>query len=486
MSLETVAAALTRPGAKLVEGTAGSRVPEIASHNTIYILGTGTLGVYQKPTQIISVEDFQNQFGASTSEFSIRALFREYKAANVFFVRAAIADVAELAITGITAGVLNFTINTIPISITVAATGVTVAQIAQDVLNSVNTTTATAAISTAYATGDPTKIKIVSDVPGEILTITETSTILTVTDFVPSVASVIDFVQAIDKSFDAEDGWAQGFLIAPEAFQNFPVASDRLAIGNAMERLASSEGFDWMVFVDNHGTITTQTQLVTDSAQYVSPLGHLAYFAPYLVTPENQFIPPSAVVAASACRKYNVEGFQEPIGGTKYALTSIKDVAIRYVNQQQDVLNPLGVNLVRNLRNKGVCVWGMRTRSSDANYKFIHTRVIMNVVNGTLRGAFDSFLFSSIDGIGLLLHRMAETANSVGIRLWLGRALFGGSPDLAFAVVCNFTNNTPNTLETGIGILQFYCAPVPGLERLLLSTYRVKIGEVGDAANGLI
>jgi hypothetical protein len=485
MALETIASSFTRPGTQLVEQSLGSRVPEIASHNTIYILGTGSLGVFHVPTQIISVEDFINQFGASPSEASVRTLFREYKGANVFFTRAAIADIAELSITGNTAGTINFTINSYPIAVTVAASATTTT-IAQDVMNAINTTTATAAISTAYATSDPTKIRLVSDIPGQTLTIVETSTILTVTDFVPTTASVTDFIQALDKAFDAEDEWSQGFLVAPEAFSTFPTASDRLAIGNAMELHCASEGFDWMALVDNHSSVVTPAQLNLDATQYVSALGHLAYFAPYLVTFEDTLIPPSAVVAASACKKYSIDGFQEPIGGTRYKLSSVRDVAVRYVNQQQDNLNPIGINLVRNLKNKGVCIWGMRTRASDSNYRFIHTRVIMNVVNGTLRSAFDSFLFSSIDGVGILLHRISETAYSVGIRLWLGRALFGGTPELAFAVVCNFDNNTASTLETGVAILQFYCAPVPGLERLLLATYRVKIGEVQDSAAGII
>jgi len=485
MSILAASASFTRPGTRLVENIAGSRVAEIASHNTIYMIGTGTLGAFHIPTQVISVEDFINQFGASLSEPSIRTLFREFKNANVFFVRSAIADIAELTITGTTAGTLSLTINTFPVSIVVGA-GATATTIAQDLMNAINTTTATAAVSTAFSTSDPTRIRLVSDVPGQTLTIVESSAILTVLDFAPVTPSITDFIIAIDRAFDSADQWAQGFLVSPEGFQNFASAPDRLALGNRMELLCRSEGFDWMALVDNHGAVTTQAQLNTDSSQYVSALGHLAYFAPYLITLEDQIIPASAIVAASACRKYSVEGFQEPIGGTRYKLSSVKDVVVRYVNQQQDVLNPIGVNLIRNLRNKGICIWGMRTRSSDANYRFIHTRIIMNVVNGSLRDAFDIYPFSSIDGIGILLHRIEETAYSVGIRLWLGRALFGGTPDQAFRVLCNFDNNTSSTLETGIAILQFYCAPVPGLERLLIATYRVKIGEVEAAATGII
>jgi uncharacterized protein len=486
MSLATVAASFTRPGTKLVENQAGSRVPDIASHNTVYMLGTSSLGAYESPTQVVSLADFSNQFGASSSEDYIKTMFREYAALNLYFTRVNIADIAEIQITGTTAGTIAITINSIPVSVTVPTTGATVASIANDLLVAINTTTNVASIVTAYSTTDPSKIKVVADIPGQILTIVESSSIVTVTDFAPTVPSTIDYVQALSRAFDADDQWAQGFLVCPEAFQNLASSSDRLAVGNAMELLCRSEGFDWVPFIDSHPSVNSDTLLRTDAAQYVSAIGHLAYFHPYLITLEDVQIPPSGVVAASACRKYSVEGFQEPIGGTRYKLSSVKDVVTRYVNSQQDQLNPLGINLIRNLRNKGVCIWGMRTRASDSDYRFIHTRVIMNVVNGSLRSAFDDYPFSSIDGIGIVLHRIEETANSVGIRLWQSNALFGGTPQEAFQAICNFNNNTAENLETGIGILQFYAAPVPGLERLLIGTYRVQIGQVQDAANGLI
>jgi uncharacterized protein len=485
MTLTTVAAAFTRPGAFLVENTAGVKDPDIASHSTIYMVGSSSLGDFHDPTQITSIEDFTNQFGASPSEDSVRSLFREYEQANVYFCRAGIADTAEISVIATTAGTVSFTINGASVNVTVDP-GSTAAEIAGDILATINTTTATAAIATAYATPDPTKVKVVSDVPGATLAIVESSNNISVTDQSPTSPTATDFIQAIEKSFDADDGWQQGFLIAPEAFQSLPLASDRLAVGNAMDLLVRSEGFDWVGLVDNHPSVTSSAQLNTDSAQYVSAIGHIAYFAPYLVTFEDTTIPASAVVAASAAKKYSQAGFQEPIGGTKYKLSSVKDVAVKYNNQQQNQLNPLGINLVRNLKRKGVCIWGMRSKASDISYRFIHTRVIMNVVNGSLRNAFDDFPFSSVDGIGLRLHLIEQRAHSLGIRLWQGGAFFGGSPEEAFAAVCNFKNNTPEQLETGLGILQFFCAPVPGLERLVVGTYRVKIGQVQSSVDQLV
>jgi len=152
-------------------------------------------------------------------------------------------------------------------------------------------------------------------------------------------------------------------------------------------------------------------------------------------------------------------------------------------NPEQSILNPLGINLVRKLANKGVVIWGMRTLSTDELYKFGSTRVNMNVLNGTLRRAFDNELFNSIDGSGVLMGRIRETARSVCRQMWEAKALYGASEADAFQVVCGPENNPPALLEQGAVLVEVYVAPAPNLERLLVATYRVSIGQVQSASS---
>lgn len=480
-SLITVAANFTRPGTFLVENTLGGRIPEIASHSTIYLLGSSSLGAFDSPTQVVSLEDFTNQFGASPSENYVRSIFREYPQAILYFNRVGLRDYADIKVDSTTSGTIELAINTINLSITVAS-GATIAGVATSILNTINTTTDTAAIVTAYNTGDPSVIRVIRDEPGSVLTITESSTNISITDYVPTAPTALDFVQSISNSFSEDEAWSQGFLLASEAFSNLSLASDRLAVANAMISLVSSEGFDWIAAIDNHSSIDTPAKLITDKSQYSAPIGHAAYFAPWVKTLENVSIPFSPVAIASYTKKIAREGFQEPIGGTRYALKSIKGFEQEYNNQQQSQLNPLGINLGRNLKRKGLCIYGMRSASTDSSYKFLHTRVIMNVINGTLRQAFDDFPFSSIDGQGTLLHRIQETAYTVGLRLWLGGALFGGSPEESFLAKCDFENNNFSDLQNGIVYLQFFGVPVPGAERILIGTYRVNIGGIAEVS----
>jgi uncharacterized protein len=462
------------PGVRLVENTAGPRNEEIASHITTYMIGSATLGDYETPTQVTSLADFTNQFGSSASENSVRLFFRNNQNGILFFVRAAIAQSFTVGITSVATGAYTITVNGVANTFT-AIVSDTEADIRAGLIQAVNTTSG--AVCTAIAGTASSEIIVRADSPSP-LTVT-VGTKLSVATSTPTLPAPADYVHAIENFSDADDALLQGFIICPEAFQRFTQAPDRLVVGNAMQALASSEGYDWVALVDCAEASDTVAELQSDSSQYTTALGHLAYFAPYLIDSENNKVPPSAGIAAIAGLKFAREGFQEPIGGTQYGLKGVKSLAYFFNRQQQDVLNPLGCNLIRNIRNKGIVLYGMRTRSSDSLYTKINTRVIMNVLNGSLRTAFDEYPFSTVNGTGVLLHRIEETAISVCRRLYDADALFGATEADAFAVECNFINNPiGGELENGNVLLQIYAAPAPGLEKLLVATYRVAIGQV--------
>jgi uncharacterized protein len=292
----------------------------------------------------------------------------------------------------------------------------------------------------------------------------------------------INYVDAIENTFDYEEDWPQGFIIAPEAFETLETATQRLAVANAMHTLAADKNYDWFAILDCAPSNDTVVELQNEAATYVAPQGHSAYYAPFLTDLESQTVAPSPAIAAIATKRFREEGFHQPFAGAKYPVQGVIDVAVKYGNQEQETLNPLGVNLIRNLRNKGVVCWAMRTRSADPFYRFVNTRIIMNVLNGTLRRGFDFDLFSAIDGQGVLLSRIEETARAVCDQLWRGKALFGNSPDEAYEVVCSFENNDANQLEQGNVLVQVFVAPSPAVEKILINTVRVSLGNVQAAA----
>jgi phage tail sheath protein FI len=327
---------------------------------------------------------------------------------------------------------------------------------------------------TAFA--GPTSAEIYVRLRNPLGTLNATATTnLTVTVDNPTSPQSYDYVYAIENAFDLEDELAQGFILAPEAFQTLATQSERVSVGSALIAQASDDAFDWVALPDV-GSGLTPAQAKAEALLYSSPQGHASVYYPYLIDLEDSTVPPSAAVAGLASRRYREQGYPQPAAGAKYPLLGVKDVVVKINTQVQDDLNPSGLNVIRNLRGKGICVWGMRTRSSDTFYTFLHTRVIMNVLNGTLRRGFTNDIFSNVDGQGVFLNAISQTAASVCSRLWREKALFGATEAQAFEVKCDFENNPPSQLENGQVLLEVYAATAPAMEKLLINTIRVNIG----------
>lgn len=229
------------------------------------------------------------------------------------------------------------------------------------------------------------------------------------------------------------------------------------------------------------------SRLYEDSQRYSNPFGFIAYYGPYIQNSADQWIPPSPYVTGVAVRRYRAEGYQFPPAGVKYQLIDASATQIPINSAQQNLLNPDGCNAIRTLPGypqSAVYIWGGRTRlpnPDDAQqklYQFVNTRVILNVVYGSLRRAFDSQIFNVIDGFGVIYNQIISVGNSILNQLYVKGALFGARPSDAFQVICDGRINRPADLENGIVNAQIYVTPVPTLERIQIDLIRVAIGQM--------
>jgi hypothetical protein len=232
-------------------------------------------------------------------------------------------------------------------------------------------------------------------------------------------------------------------------------------------------------------------RLYDDSQRYFNPFGFIAFYGSNVLNASGQYIPPSPYVTGVAVRRYRAEGYQFPPAGVKYQLTDAVGVQIPINSAQQNLLNPKGCNAIRTLPGypqTAVFIWGGRTRvnaddAQQALYKFVNTRVIMNVVYGSLRKAFDSQIFNIIDGFGVIYNQIIAIGNSVLNQLYVKGALFGQRPSDAFQVVCDERINTAENLENGIVNAKVFVTPVPTLERIQIDLIRVAIGNMQKELN---
>jgi hypothetical protein len=244
-------------------------------------------------------------------------------------------------------------------------------------------------------------------------------------------------------------------------------------------------GVPQAVFIE--AGVDNVNRLLDDSQRYGNPFGFIAYYGPYIENGAGQFIPPSPYVTGVAVRRYRAEGYQFPPAGVKYQLRDAVAVQIPVSSAQQNLLNPKGCNVVRTLPgypDSAVFIWGGRTRllnPDDAQqklYQFVNTRVILNVVYGSLRTAFDSQIFNVIDGFNVIFNQIVLIGNSILNQLYVRGALFGARPSDAFQVICDPRINLPEDLENGIVNAKVFVTPVPTLERIQIDLIRVAIGQM--------
>lgn len=266
---------------------------------------------------------------------------------------------------------------------------------------------------------------------------------------------------------------------------NFDAITSTEIIDDALRGVGNS-GVPEAVFVE--AGVDNVTRLLEDSQRYSNAFGFIAYYGPYILNSAGQYIPLSPYVAGVALRRYRSEGFQFPPAGTKYQLVDAIDVQLSVNSAQQNLLNPRGCNVARTLpgyATSAIFIWGGRTRINPAipeqrKFQFVNTRVIQNVVYGSLRRVFDNQIFSVIDGFGVIFNQIVTIGNSVMGQLYNEGALYGAKPSDAFQVICDERINRVEDLENGIVNVQVYDVPVPTMERIDVGLIRVSIGQMSN------
>jgi hypothetical protein len=316
-----------------------------------------------------------------------------------------------------------------------------------------------------------------------------------------SAAKAQDFVYGIEKGMSG-DYYAPGFLMAPEAYATLAYSADsdlasrseaateRLKITQTLVSAAEGRfgvtegvsGTQHMALIDCGGDIENVSQ-AQDELNLIKqvvgvPYGHAAYFAPYVKNLSDRFVPPSSFVAGIACSRFVNEGFQQPPAGSRYPLRGVVGLKFNITAQQQEVTYALGLNPIRSLPNRGIVVHGSRTLSSSPLFRFVNTRVILNVLIDVMNRSFDDILFEAIDSSNTVFSRVKSIATQVLNQFYRQGALFGNRPEQAYLVVCGAANNSSALLEQGTVRMDAYVATSPTLERLAITIVRTPVGQV--------
>jgi uncharacterized protein len=114
---------------------------------------------------------------------------------------------------------------------------------------------------------------------------------------------------------------------------------------------------------------------------------------------------------------------------------------------EQERLNPLGINCIRALPNRGIRVWGARTISSDPEWKYVNIRRYFLYLESSIDRGTQWAVFEP-NGEALWKN-VSTTVSDFLYNEWVNGALLGTSPKEAFFVRCDRSTMTQNDLDNG-------------------------------------
>lgn len=114
---------------------------------------------------------------------------------------------------------------------------------------------------------------------------------------------------------------------------------------------------------------------------------------------------------------------------------------------EQERLNPLGINCIRALPNRGIRVWGARTLSSDPEWKYVNIRRYFLYLEASIDRGTQWAVFEP-NGERLWAN-IRTTVSDFLYNEWVNGALLGATPKEAFFVQCDRSTMTQNDLDNG-------------------------------------
>jgi uncharacterized protein len=186
---------------------------------------------------------------------------------------------------------------------------------------------------------------------------------------------------------------------------------------------------------------------------------YAALYYPW-VRSNGELIPPSGFVAGVYARVDNLRGVHKaPANEIVMGAIGLERNVSR---NEQDLLNPIGVNCIRAFPGQGIRIWGARTLSSDARWRYINVRRLFSSVEESILQGTNWIVFEPNDQI--LWRQIKRDISAFLNVIWRSGALFGKVPEEAFYVKCDEETNPKELRDLGYCVIEVGLAPVKPAE----------------------
>jgi|WetSurMetagenome_2_1015567.scaffolds.fasta_scaffold162717_1 uncharacterized protein len=172
------------------------------------------------------------------------------------------------------------------------------------------------------------------------------------------------------------------------------------------------------------------------------------------------FTPPSGYIAGIYARSDTERGVHK--APANEIIRGALEIKLSITKGEQDILNPKGINCTRAFPGRGIRVWGARTTSDDALWKYVNVRRLFLYLEESIDEGTQWVVFEPNNE--KLWARVRATITEFLTRVWKDGALMGTKPEEAFFVRCDRTTMTQDDIDNGRLICLIGAAPVKPAE----------------------
>jgi phage tail sheath protein FI len=234
---------------------------------------------------------------------------------------------------------------------------------------------------------------------------------------------------------------------------------DRMAILDAPRGFSPQQVKEWRV----------------EKARYDSPFA--ALYWPWIkvldpLSGQPILVPPSGHLAGIWSRTDQSRGVHK--APANESVSGALDLETQITRVEHDMLNPEGINVIRSFPGRGTRVWGARTLSSDATWKYVNVRRLFNYIEESILEGTDWVVFEPNDLD--LWQRIRRTVGAFLLGMWRNGQLFGASPEEAFYVKCDAETNPDDVIGRGEVVIEVGVAPVKPAEFVIFRVRQLTSG----------
>jgi phage tail sheath protein FI len=210
-----------------------------------------------------------------------------------------------------------------------------------------------------------------------------------------------------------------------------------------------------------------QTDTGNDQVRPPQDTSYAAFYYPWIEIydpsiKDGRLLPPTGHIAGIYARTNVERGVHK--APANEVVRGARNLQLPVTKRNLDMLNPVGVNCLRDFRSdgRGIRLWGARTMSSDPDWKYVNVRRLSifikeSIAEGTKWAVFEQ---NHEPTWAVVVHSVTKFLTSV----WQSGALMGVTQDEAFFVKCDRTTMNQDDIDNGRLICIIGIAPVKPAE----------------------